>query len=203
MHDEYFGTVTRHMWTATLPLQSNIGKCSIRQLTKIGLLQANGPPVRRAAAVVKLPGGAEHCYIVAKTGTALVGRTHRRPWFAGFLLVVFLAAQLAAAAYACTGSRYQAEHSGTMAAMTESCADMAASDSQQGIDQSGLCLAHCQADAKNADHASPQLPAFMPVLMRVVEPTRVVLAEVRVALRAEAEARGPPPLTILHCSFQT
>ncbi|WP_316153569.1 hypothetical protein [Cupriavidus sp. BIC8F] len=132
-----------------------------------------------------------------------MGRSHRRPWFAGFLLVVFLAAQLAAAAYACTGSRYQEEHSGTMAAMTESCADMAAIDSQQGIDQSGFCLAHCQADAKNADHASPQLPAFMPVLMRVIEPTRVVLAEVRVALRAEAEARAPPPLTILHCSFQT
>jgi hypothetical protein len=36
-----------------------------------------------------------------------------------------------------------------------------------------------------------------------VEPTRVVTAEVRIALRAEVEARGPPPLNILHCSFQT
>ncbi|WP_078198559.1 hypothetical protein [Cupriavidus necator] len=132
-----------------------------------------------------------------------MGKSHRRPWFAGLLLVVFLAAQLAAAAYACAGSRYQTEHSDTMAAMTESCADMAASDDERGLDQSGLCLAHCQADSKHADHASPQLPAFTPVLMRVIEPTRVVMAEVRVALRPEAEPRGPPPLNILHCSFQT
>ncbi|MFS8973562.1 hypothetical protein PO002_03480 [Cupriavidus necator] len=129
--------------------------------------------------------------------------TCRRPWFAGFLLVVFLAVQLAAAAYACAGSRYQVEHSGAMAAMTESCADMAASEGEQGIDQSGLCLAHCQADSRSADHLSPQLPAYMPVLMRVIEPTRVAVAEVRTALRAEMEARGPPPLNILHCSFQT
>jgi hypothetical protein len=116
---------------------------------------------------------------------------------------VFLTVQLAAAAYACTGSRYQVEGSGTTAAMTESCADMAAGGSDQGTDQSALCLAHCQADSKSADHVSPQLPAFLPVLKSVVEPTRVVTAEVRIALRAEVEARGPPPLNILHCSFQT
>ncbi|MGX6566854.1 hypothetical protein [Cupriavidus necator] len=128
----------------------------------------------------------------------------RHPWFAGLLLVVFLSGQLAAAAYACTGSRYQMEGSGTTAAMTESCADMAADRSDQGADQSALCLAHCQADSKSADHVSPQLPVFLPVLMSVIEPTRVVLADVRIALRAEAEARGPPPpLNILHCSFQT
>ncbi|WP_051369673.1 hypothetical protein [Cupriavidus sp. DF5525] len=127
----------------------------------------------------------------------------RRPWFAGVLLVVFLAVQLAAAAYACAGSRYQMASSGAMAAMTESCPDMAASEDNKRIDQSGLCLAHCQADSKSADHVSPQLPAFMPVLMRVIEPTPVELAEVRVALHAKAEARGPPPLNILHCSFQT
>ncbi|RDK07533.1 hypothetical protein [Cupriavidus lacunae] len=132
-----------------------------------------------------------------------MGKSHRRPWFTGLLLVVFLAAQLAAAAYACTGSRYQMEHGDTMAAMTESCADMAASDGEKGVDQSGLCLAHCQADSRHADHASPQLPAFMPVLMRVIEPTRVAMAEVRVALRPQVEPRGPPPLNILHCSFQT
>lgn len=116
---------------------------------------------------------------------------------------MFLTVQLAAAAYACTGSRYQVEGSGTTAAMTESCADMAAGGSDQGTDQSALCLAHCQADSKSADHVSPQLPAFLPVLKSVVEPTRVVTVEVRIALRAEVEARGPPPLNILHCSFQT
>lgn len=91
-----------------------------------------------------------------------------------------------------------------MAAMTESCADMAVGDGNKGADQSALCLAHCQADSKSADHVSPQLPAFLPVLMSVVEPTRMVTANFRVALRAEVEARGPPPpLNILHCSFQT
>lgn len=135
---------------------------------------------------------------------SLLRHTRRRhPWFAGLLLAVFLAVQLAAAAYACTGIRYQVEGGGTKAALTESCADMAASGDDQGADHSALCLAHCQADSKSADHVSPQLPAFLPVLMRVVEPTRVVLAEVRIALRAEVEARGPPPLNILHCSFQT
>ncbi|MGH8784348.1 MAG: hypothetical protein ACREYA_04560 [Cupriavidus necator] len=128
----------------------------------------------------------------------------RHPLFAGLLLVVFLAVQLAAAAYACTGSRYRMEGSNTKAALTESCADMAAGSSDQGDDHGALCLAHCQADSKSADHVSPQLPAFLPVLMSVIEPTRVVLADVRIALRAEVEARGPPPpLNILHCSFQT
>ncbi|MCY1217918.1 hypothetical protein D9M68_266370 [compost metagenome] len=87
--------------------------------------------------------------------------------------------------------------------MTESCADMASDGDDQRVDQSGLCQAHCQADSKSADHAFPQLPAFLPVLKSIVEPTRVVLAGVRVARRAEAEARGPPALNILHCSFQT
>ncbi|MFJ4290896.1 hypothetical protein ACIP1U_14075 [Cupriavidus sp. NPDC089707] len=127
----------------------------------------------------------------------------RHPVFAGLLLVVFLTVQLAAAAYACTGIRYQLEASGTAAAMTESCADMAPDSDGQGVDQSGLCQAHCQADSKSADHAPAQLPAFLPVLKSIVEPTRVVLADVRVALRAEVEARGPPALNILHCSFQT
>ncbi|SOY60173.1 conserved hypothetical protein [Cupriavidus taiwanensis] len=93
--------------------------------------------------------------------------------------------------------------SGTTAAMTESCADMAADSDDHGADQSALCLAHCQADSKSADHLTPQLPVFLPVLKSVIEPTRVVRADIRIALHAEREARGPPPLNILHCSFQT
>lgn len=141
---------------------------------------------------------------LSRHGTELLRHSARRhPLFAGLLLIVFLTAQLAAAAYACTGSRFQMESSGTTEAMTESCPDMAADSSNQGADQSALCLAHCQADSKSADHVSPQLPAFLPVLMSVIEPTHVALAEVRVALRADVDARGPPPLNILHCSFQT
>jgi hypothetical protein len=97
--------------------------------------------------------------------------------------------------------------SNTKAALTESCADMAGladSGSGKGGDQSALCLAHCQADSKSADHVSPQIPVFLPVLMSVIEPTPVVVSDLCIAIRAEMQARAPPPpLTILHCSFQT
>ncbi|WP_454727819.1 MULTISPECIES: hypothetical protein [Cupriavidus] len=96
------------------------------------------------------------------------------------------------------------ERSNAQATLTESCADMAASSSDQGDDHSALCLAHCQADSKSADHVSPQLPVFLPVLMSVIEPTRLVIADFRGARHAEVAARAPPPpLTVLHCSFQT
>ncbi|WP_454040465.1 DUF2946 family protein [Cupriavidus metallidurans] len=128
----------------------------------------------------------------------------RHPFLAGILLVIFLTVQLAAAAYACTGSRYQMAGSNTKAALTESCADMAESGSDQSGDHGALCLGHCQADSKSADHVSPQMPVFLPVLVSVIEPARVVLADIRTELCVESEARAPPPpLTILHCSFQT
>lgn len=91
------------------------------------------------------------------------------------------------------------------AALTESCTDMADHHgSSVDKDNGALCLAHCQADSKSADHVAPQLPVFLPVLTGVIEPTRVVLADVRAALRTEVTARAPPPpLAILYCSFQT
>ncbi|WP_020206780.1 hypothetical protein [Cupriavidus sp. WS] len=139
----------------------------------------------------------------------------RHPLFAGFLLVVFLTVQLAAAAYACAGSRYQVTDDGNAeAALTESCAEMAgmdqmarmsaSADGEQAGDQSALCLAHCQADSKSADHVSPQLPVFLPVLLNVIVPTPVMVADSRVVLHADAAARAPPPaLNILHCRSQT
>jgi hypothetical protein len=40
--------------------------------------------------------------------------------------------------------------------------------------------------------------------MSVIEPTPVVVSDLCIAIRAEMQARAPPPpLTILHCSFQT
>ncbi len=133
----------------------------------------------------------------------------RHPWFAGFLVTLFLTVQLAAAAYACAGSRYQLEGGQTQAALTESCedmADMANADHGKGSgdDQKALCLAHCQADSKSADHVSPQIPAFLPVLVSVVEPVPIVVTDARTVLRAEARPRAPPPpLAILHCCFRT
>lgn len=119
---------------------------------------------------------------------------------------MFLTVQLAAAAYACAGSRYQIEGTQTQAALTESCDDMASSDhdKSQGDEQKALCLAHCQADSKSADHVSPQIPAFLPVLVSVAEPAAVTVADARTVLSTEARPRAPPPpLAILHCCFRT
>lgn len=90
------------------------------------------------------------------------------------------------------------------AALTESCADMADHDSGHDKDNGAICLAHCQADSKSADHASPQLPVFLPMLTGVIEPTPAVHADSRAVQLAEMAPRAPsPPLAILHCSFQT
>ena len=128
----------------------------------------------------------------------------RHPFFAGILLLVFLTVQLAATAYACAGSQYQMGGGEAKATLTESCADMADHGSSKDKDNGALCLAHCQADSKSADHVAPQLPVFLPVLAGVIAPTPVVHADVRAVLRAEVTARAPPPpLAILYCSFQT
>lgn len=128
----------------------------------------------------------------------------RHPWVVGLLLLVFLSVQLAAAAYACTGSRYQMEGGNAMAALTESCPDMADSGSDRGSDQKALCLGHCQADSKSADHVSPQIPAFSPVLVSVLEPAQVAVVALHIALRGDTQPRAPPPpLAILHCRFRT
>lgn len=93
------------------------------------------------------------------------------------------------------------------AALTESCADMANGTDQgssQDKDNGALCQAHCQADSKSADHVAPQLPVFLPVLTSVITPAPVAFANLRTVLRAQVTARAPPPpLAILHCSFQT
>ncbi|SCU98109.1 hypothetical protein CNECB9_5460021 [Cupriavidus necator] len=56
MHYEYFGAVTCHMWTATLSVQANMRKCSIRQFAMF----VERATCAASCAVVLLPGGAEH-----------------------------------------------------------------------------------------------------------------------------------------------
>lgn len=126
----------------------------------------------------------------------------RRLWLAAFLLSAFLTVQLAAAAYACAGSRYSMSGTTDMAGMTESCQDM--TEEAQGADaHDGLCLEHCQLGSKSADHTSPQIPAFQPVLVNLVEPALLpVFASQKAA--ADSVPRGPPrPLAILNCCFRT
>ncbi len=89
-------------------------------------------------------------------------------------------------------------------ALMESCPDMADHKSDQGGNQKALCLGHCQADSKSADHVSPQIPAFLPVLVNVIEPAHLVVADLRTVLSVDAQPRAPPPpLAILHCCFRT
>ncbi|MGY2492847.1 copper resistance protein [Cupriavidus sp. CP313] len=128
----------------------------------------------------------------------------RRLWIAGFLLAAFLTVQLAAAAYACMGSRYSLSPMADMAGMTESCPEMAANAQQDTSKHDGLCLEHCQLNAKSADHYSPQVPAFMPVLLRVVEPAPAPAVGNLTLVQGNAVARAPPPpLSILHCCYRT
>lgn len=90
-----------------------------------------------------------------------------------------------------------------MEAMT-SCADMADQDMVKGAGQKALCMGHCQADNKHADHSTAQIPAFIPVLItHVVAPT-VELSVPLTLAQASAQPRAPPPpLSILHCRFRT
>jgi len=128
---------------------------------------------------------------------------HRHSWIAGLLLVVFLSVQLAAAAYACTMGLNEPAEQPSMEAMV-SCADMAEQDVAQNDGRKALCMGHCQAETKYADHAAPQIPAFIPVLAGIIVEPPVLDATPVIALRAQTQPRAPPPPhAILHCCFRT
>ena len=133
----------------------------------------------------------------------------RRFWLAGFLVLTFLTVQLAAAAYACAGGRYAVpavmdmDVMDGMADIAESCPEMAKNAVQDNGQQDGLCLEHCQAGTKTADHVSPQVPAFLPVLLGQIEPTPVAATVPLILAQADPIARAPPPqLSILNCCFR-
>ncbi|WP_024974056.1 hypothetical protein [Ralstonia pickettii] len=129
---------------------------------------------------------------------------HRRLWITGFLVVAFLTVQLAAAAYACAGNLYSFNAMDEMAGMTESCPEMAARAHKDMAEHDGLCLEHCKLNDKSADHFSPQSPAFLPVLLGVIEPTPVSTSAFAASLREGSVARAPPPPhAIFHCCYRT
>ncbi|MBB6592499.1 copper resistance protein [Ralstonia solanacearum] len=133
-------------------------------------------------------------------------RFPRRLWLACLLVLSFLTVQLAAAAYACAGDRYAASpalSADEMAGMAESCPDMAKHAPQDSDRHDGLCLEHCQTGTKTADHVSPQVPAFLPRLVSLIEPTPVATMVPRSMAHGDPIARAPPPLSILHCCFRT
>lgn len=142
----------------------------------------------------------------------------RHPWIAGLLLVVFLSVQLATAAVACTtgvGMLAPAVQAASMETMAH-CADMAghataqpgtptaAPASVQSDHQAALCMGHCQADTKHADHATPQLPAFVPLLVGIVIAAPLRESAALLATDGAAQPRAPPPPhAILHCCLRT
>nr|WP_311529488.1 copper resistance protein [uncultured Ralstonia sp.] len=137
-------------------------------------------------------------------------RLKRRLWLAGFLVLTFLTVQLAAAAYACAGSRFAVvpamdlDAMASMADLAESCPEMAKNAQQSRDQHDGLCLEHCQAGAKTADHAAPQIPAFLPILVGKIEPTPIAAPAPLLLAQGAAIARAPPPpLSVLHCCFRT
>lgn len=85
-----------------------------------------------------------------------------------------------------------------------SCADMAEQDAVQNDGEKALCMAHCQADAKHADHSTPQIPALVPVLISIIVVPPVLDGTPLIAERARYQPRAPPPPhSILHCCFRT
>lgn len=92
-----------------------------------------------------------------------------------------------------------------MAGMMASCPEMAEQSAQTTLgSHDGLCLEHCQLGAKSVDHAAPQIPGFLPVLVSLVEPAPVAELTRHTVLLGEAIARAPPPpFPILHCCFRT
>jgi hypothetical protein len=134
----------------------------------------------------------------------------RRPWFAGLLLIAFLTVQLAAAAYACAESRDPAEVMPAMAdatdagAMVQSCSEMGMQAQQDTHQHDGLCLEHCQSDSKSANHVPPQIPVFLPILIRTVAAEPAIVLDGQAVLLADVAPREPPPpIPILNCCFRT
>nr|WP_315593748.1 copper resistance protein [uncultured Cupriavidus sp.] len=127
--------------------------------------------------------------------------SHHRHWIAAFLLISFLTVQLAAAAYACEGSRYVLSMTASMAGMAESCPDMA---TKRGHSHAGLCQAHCHQDSKSADHATPQLPVFQAASVSPVATPDLtpILGGYRLATGNPVPRPPPRPLAILHCCFR-
>ncbi len=92
-------------------------------------------------------------------------------------------------------------NAGTMA---QSCPEMATGTQSDDQLHDGLCLEHCQNDSKSADRVAPQIPAFLPVLIRqvVAEPMEALDTQ-SVLLAVVAPRAPPPPLSILNCCFRT
>lgn len=128
-------------------------------------------------------------------------------FIARLMVGVLLFAQIAVAAYACSGGAAMvgAGAAGAEAMMADaSMAGMASEDAGRGAMDPNLCAAHCQSGQQNAGaKAMPDLPTAVPVslypLVPVVLPVRTPRA---VAAPDDPPPMADPPHAILHCCFR-
>lgn len=122
----------------------------------------------------------------------------------GCLLVgVFASAQLAVAAYACSGLADMPPHTASETSMVADHARGAAADHDADPMLSNLCVADCQTE-QGIDHTPlPTLPAVLLTSLYALPS----LDGNNAAAKPLATANGPPeaaepPHTILHCCFR-
>lgn len=147
----------------------------------------------------------------SEPSTVLIPRTVRR-FIARLLVGVMVFAQMAVAAYACTGAQAKVVPGGGASGTDVTMVLAAVTDLANGgighaaMDpaQPTLCAAHCQSGQQNSDSKpAPSAPAVMLVSLypRTVE---IFLADL---LRTSPAPHYPPlkvdpPHAILHCCFR-
>jgi hypothetical protein len=131
---------------------------------------------------------------------------------ARLLVGVMLFAQMAVAAYACTGAPgssladvpRSAAYSGAASAAMSEASDGHADHGVMDPAQPNLCAAHCQSGQQNAaGKPAPEVALAVPMSLYPLVP--VVLAAA--TLRASTVRGGPPPMAdpphaILHCCYR-
>lgn len=127
-----------------------------------------------------------------------------RHFLCQLMAVVLLFAQMAVAAYACSGALVSAGHlSAVPMAMASGDAGQASHCEQMGGSSKALCLEHCHGAQQSADTASPPgVQAALPLLLYVLPAVPLEYNAGLTLVEASfdgASASPPPPHAILHC----
>lgn len=130
-----------------------------------------------------------------------------RRWFASWLIVALVSAQVATAAHACRSTAAVAQAGGQTAMAAMPCAQMRAGSVPVDAEHAALCFAHCRADA-----AQPPLDASMPVALagptalplfpRPAPPDPAIDAPAWAAHEHNLERAPPLAHSILHCCYR-
>ena len=117
------------------------------------------------------------------------------------LLLAFLWAQIATAAYACTSSVRAPNEVAGAAVNASPCADMA--KEAEGSDAL-LCGEHCKSDAQHVDLTLPlPMPQLAASIIVFVTQDPLPLQRLAALERERSSRAPPPPHSILHCTLRT